>query len=162
MQTLETLGRELAERFRMSTGSDPDWTRCPVRDVLDHMGDKWSTLILITLGERPLRFGEFRRAVPDISQRMLTQTLRDLQRDGLISRRVFPTTPPSVEYALTPLGSSLFVPLSTLIQWADDHHEAIREAGATSPGSRPRLLRGIQGFCRITLEASAPPTPRRR
>jgi DNA-binding HxlR family transcriptional regulator len=128
MQTLETLGRELAERFRMSTGLDPDWTRCPVRDVLDHMGDKWSTLILITLGERPLRFGELRRAVPDISQRMLTQTLRDLQRDGLISRRVFPTTPPSVEYALTPLGSSLLVPLSTLIQWADDHHEAIREA----------------------------------
>jgi DNA-binding HxlR family transcriptional regulator len=142
MQTLETLGHDLAERFRLSTGADPDWTRCPVRDVLDHMGDKWSTLLLITLGERPLRFGELRRAVPDISQRMLTQTLRDLQRDGLISRHVFPTTPPSVEYALTPLGTSLLVPLSTLIQWADDHHEAIRaarrefgrgEATATAP-----------------------------
>jgi len=99
-----------------------------VRDVLDHMGDKWSTLLLITLGGRPHRFGELRRAVPDISQRMLTQTLRDLQLDGLISRRVFAITPPSVEYALTPLGSSLHVPLSTLIQWADDHHEGIRAA----------------------------------
>lgn len=126
-QTPEILGRELAERFQLRSGA-PDWTRCPVRDVLDHMGDKWSTLLLITLGGRPHRFGELRRALPDISQRMLTQTLRDLQRDGLISRRVFATTPPSVEYALTPLGSSLLVPLSTLIQWADDHHEAIRAA----------------------------------
>ncbi len=126
-QTPEILGRELAERFQVRSGV-PDWTRCPVRDVLDHMGDKWSTLLLITLGGRPHRFGELRRAVPDISQRMLTQTLRDLQRDGLISRRVFATTPPSVEYALTPLGSSLLVPLSTLIQWADDHHAAIRAA----------------------------------
>lgn len=138
MQTLEILGRELAERFQVRSAGDPDWTRCPVRDVLDHMGDKWSTLILITLGGRPHRFGELRRAVPDISQRMLTQSLRDLQRDGLISRRVFATTPPSVEYALTPLGSSLLVPLSTLIQWADDHHEAIRAARrafAREPGA---------------------------
>jgi DNA-binding HxlR family transcriptional regulator len=65
---------------------------------------------------------------------MLTQTLRDLQRDGLISRRVFATTPPSVEYALTPLGSSLLVPLATLIQWADDHHEAIRAARSAFAG----------------------------
>jgi DNA-binding HxlR family transcriptional regulator len=127
-QTPEILGRELAERFQLRSGGAPDWTRCPVRDVLDHMGDKWSTLLLITLGGRAHRFGELRRAVPDISQRMLTQTLRDLQRDGLISRHVFPTTPPSVEYALTPLGSSLLVPLSTLIQWADEHHGAIRAA----------------------------------
>lgn len=127
-QTPEILGRELAARFQMRGDGAPDWTRCPVRDVLDHMGDKWSTLILITLGGRPHRFGELRRAVPDISQRMLTQSLRDLQRDGLISRRVFATTPPSVEYALTPLGSSLLVPLSTLIEWADHHHEAIRAA----------------------------------
>src|SRR4029077_2891591 len=66
-QTPEILGRELAERFQMRSGGAPDWTRCPVRDVLDHMGDKWSTLILITLGGRPHRFGELRRAVPDIS-----------------------------------------------------------------------------------------------
>jgi len=103
-------------------------TQCPVRDVLDRIGDKWSMLLLLTLAERPHRFGALRRAVPDISQRMLTQTLRELQRDGLISRHVHPTTPPSVEYRLTPLGCSLLEPLSQLIRWADAHHAAIRVA----------------------------------
>ncbi|WP_072397522.1 helix-turn-helix domain-containing protein [Hyphomicrobium sp. CS1GBMeth3] len=101
---------------------------CPVRDVLDHIGDKWTTLIVLTLSDRPYRFGELRRAIPDISQRMLTQTLRDLQRDGLVSRHVFPTLPPSVEYRLTPLGTSLLVPLGQLIQWANAHHAEIKAA----------------------------------
>jgi DNA-binding HxlR family transcriptional regulator len=101
---------------------------CPIRDVLDRIGDKWSTLLVLTLSERPHRFGELRRAVFDISQRMLTQTLRELQRDGLITRKVHPTTPPSVEYALTPLGGSLLDPLSQLIRWADVNHTAIRTA----------------------------------
>jgi len=103
---------------------------CPVRDVLDQIGDKWSTLFIGILGERPHRFGELRRAVPDISQRMLTQTLRDLQRDGLVSRHVYPTVPPSVEYSLTPLGRSLLEPLDGLIRWAKAHHGAIRQARA--------------------------------
>lgn len=102
--------------------------QCPVREVLDQIGDKWSTLMILTLSQRPHRFGELRRAVPDISQRMLTQTLRDLQRDGLISRTVHPTVPPSVEYALTPLGQSLLDPLSHLIRWAEASHAAIRSA----------------------------------
>jgi DNA-binding HxlR family transcriptional regulator len=101
---------------------------CPIRDVLDRIGDKWSTLLVLTLAERPHRFGELRRAVFDISQRMLTQTLRELQRDGLITRKVHPTTPPSVEYALTAIGRSLLDPLSHLIRWADVHHAAIRTA----------------------------------
>ncbi len=101
---------------------------CPVRDVLDRIGDKWSTLMLLTLGSRPHRFGELRRRIPDISQRMLTQTLRSLQRDGFVKRTVFDTTPPSVEYALTPLGQSILQPLSGLIAWASDSHEAIRAA----------------------------------
>jgi DNA-binding HxlR family transcriptional regulator len=103
---------------------------CPVRDVLDRIGDKWSTLLVLTLAGRPHRFGELRRAVFDISQRMLTQTLRELQRDGLISRKVHPTTPPSVEYALTPMGSSLLEPLSHLQRWAEDNHAAIRASRA--------------------------------
>ena len=103
---------------------------CPVRDVLDQIGDKWSTLLLMTLGERPHRFGELRRAVPDISQRMLTQTLRDLQRDGLISRHVYPTVPPSVEYRLTPLGQSFLVLVKGLVDWSKAHHDAIRAARA--------------------------------
>ena len=103
---------------------------CPVRGVLDRIGDKWSVLIVLTLAGAPHRFGALRRAVPDISQRMLTQTLRDLERDGLLSRTVHPTKPPSVEYALTPLGDSLLVPLLGLVRWADDHHAEILAARA--------------------------------
>ena len=102
-----------------------DAGNCPVRDVL---GDKWSTLIIGLLGEKPHRFGELRRSIPDISQRMLTQTLKDLQRDGLVDRTVFATVPPSVEYKLTPLGHSLLSPLGILIEWAETHHGAIRLA----------------------------------
>jgi DNA-binding HxlR family transcriptional regulator len=98
--------------------------------VLDRIGDKWSVLIVLTLAGAPHRFGALRRAVPDISQRMLTQTLRDLERDGLLSRTVHPTKPPSVEYALTPLGESLLVPLLGLVRWADDHHAEILAARA--------------------------------
>lgn len=108
----------------------PDLTACPVRDVLDRIGDKWSVLMLLVLSDGPLRFGALRRAVPDISQRMLTQTLRDLQRDGLVDRTVHPTVPPSVEYALTPTGRSLLDPLSALVDWADAHHGEIRRARA--------------------------------
>lgn len=103
---------------------------CPVRGVLDRIGDKWSVLIVLTLAGAPHRFGALRRAVPDISQRMLTQTLRDLERDGLLSRTVFPTKPPSVEYALTSLGESLLVPLQALVRWADEHHAEILAARA--------------------------------
>jgi DNA-binding HxlR family transcriptional regulator len=92
-------------RSDASPRDQPKWSydpQCPVRDVLDRIGDKWSTLILVTLANGPLRFSAVQRAIPDISKRMLTQTFRDLQRDGLIARTVFPTRPPSVEYRLTP------------------------------------------------------------
>jgi DNA-binding HxlR family transcriptional regulator len=105
-----------------------DANNCPVRDVLGQLGDKWSTLIIGLLGEKTHRFGELRRSIPDISQRMLTQTLKDLQRDGLVDRTVFATVPPSVEYKLTPLGRSLLSPLGMLIEWAEMHHGAIRLA----------------------------------
>jgi DNA-binding HxlR family transcriptional regulator len=103
---------------------------CPVRGVLDRVGDKWSFLIVSMLAEKPLRFGELRRSVPDISQRMLTQTLRELQRDGLVDREVFPTNPPSVEYSLTKLGQSLLVPMNGLIAWAEKNHAKIKVARA--------------------------------
>ncbi|WP_414986672.1 winged helix-turn-helix transcriptional regulator [Acidovorax sp.] len=109
------------------------WTvdpQCPVRDVLDRIGDKWSTLILVTLANGPHRFSAVQRAIPDISKRMLTQTFRDLERDGLIARTVFPTKPPSVEYGLTPLGETLLEPLTVLVQWADRSHAAIKNARA--------------------------------
>jgi len=109
-----------------------DWDagNCPVRDVIDRISGKWSTLLMEALAKRPYRFGELRRLVPDISQRMLTQTLRDLQRDGYIDRQVFPTKPPSVEYSMTPLGRSLFEPLSKVLQWASDNHGSVKAARA--------------------------------
>lgn len=111
--------------------------QCPVRDVLAQIGDKWSTLFVMLLAERPHRFGELRRAVPDISQRMLTQTLRDLQREGLVAREVLPTVPPGVEYRLTALGQSLSVVLTPLVRWAADHHAQIRNARAAFETDTP-------------------------
>jgi len=105
-----------------------DFSNCPVRDVMQQINGKWSTLLLDALSQRPYRFGELKRLVPDISQRMLTQTLRELQRDGYIDREVFPTKPPSVEYRMTDLGRSLFEPLAQLLNWADANHEKVRAA----------------------------------
>jgi len=109
-------------------GDGPKLENCPVRTVIDHIGGKWSTLLLLALAEKPYRFGELRRLVPDISQRMLTQTLRDLERDGYVLRTVFPTKPPSVEYRLTDLGQSLFKALCGLLEWAEANYLAVREA----------------------------------
>lgn len=117
--------RATEERFSVSLPLAAD---CPVRDVLDRIGDKWSTLILGTLANNPHRFSAIQRAVPDISKRMLTQTLRDLERDGLIARAVFPTKPPSVEYRLTALGETILEPLACLVQWANRSHSEIRSA----------------------------------
>ncbi len=108
----------MLDGFQRAIGAEPSFDNCPVRGVLDRIGDKWSTLMVLTLALRPHRFGELKRAIPDISQRMLTQTLRDLQRDGYVARKVFPTTPPAVEYRLTDLGRSLTVPLAGLVDWA--------------------------------------------
>lgn len=108
---------------------DPALTEaCPVRDVLDRIGDKWSVLVLTTLMEGPMRFGAIRRAIPDISQRMMSETLRGLQRDGLIWRKVYPTVPPGVEYGLTELGLSLMTPLGVLVEWTAAHHDRVRAA----------------------------------
>lgn len=104
------------------------FTDCPVRDLVSQIGGKWSVLLLEALAQRPYRFGELRRMVPDISQRMLTQTLRELQRDGYVGREVFPTKPPSVEYRMTDLGYSLYEPLAQLLNWAEANQEAVRAA----------------------------------
>jgi DNA-binding HxlR family transcriptional regulator len=98
---------------------------CPVRDVIDVISGRWSSLLMTALAEQPYRFGELRRLVPDISQRMLTQTLHELQRDGYVDRVVFPTKPPGVEYSLTELGRSMFDALHVLLRWAEDNHAAV-------------------------------------
>jgi len=118
----------LGEGLRTWRARYPDLAECPVRNVLDRISGKWHTLLIVALTDGPLRFGELKRALPDISQRMLTQSLRDLQRDGMIARRVYPTLPPSVDYRLTDLGRSLIEPLGGLIRWAEERAEAITAA----------------------------------
>lgn len=118
------------DRFSAWREAGFDAQGCPVRNVLDRIGDKWSTLILFALAEEPRRFGALYRMMPDISKRMLTQTLRSLERDGLATRHVFPTTPPAVEYRLSPLGRSSLEPLGALVTWADAHFPAITAARA--------------------------------
>ena len=105
-----------------------DAAACPVRNVLDRIGDKWTLLALVALASRPRRFSELHRAIPDISKRMLTQTLRELERDGLADRQVFPSKPPKVQYSLSPLGVSVLTPLAALVGWAEDSYAAIRDA----------------------------------
>jgi DNA-binding HxlR family transcriptional regulator len=105
---------------------------CPkISRVLARIGEKWSVLIIIMLVERPRRFSELKRAIGGISQRMLSLSLRGMERDGLVKRTVFPVVPPRVEYELTPLGRSLHAPVSALGEWARNHLveiDAAREA----------------------------------
>ena len=104
---------------------------CPaVTDMMSRVGDKWSMQVVTKLGEQPRRFNELRRAVDGISQRMLTRTLRNLERDGLVSRKVTPSVPPRVDYALTPLGHSLWEPVTMLSRWVIDNRIEIESARA--------------------------------
>ncbi|CCV07682.1 putative transcriptional regulator [Mesorhizobium metallidurans STM 2683] len=118
------------EIYKAMADAGASFADCPVRDVIQGISGKWSSLLVMALSEKPYRFGQLRRLAPDISQRMLTQTLHDLQRDGYVHREVFPTKPPSVEYSLTDLGRSMFGPLHELIEWAELNHGAVRAARA--------------------------------
>jgi DNA-binding HxlR family transcriptional regulator len=118
-----------------------------VSDVLARIGDKWSVLVVTRLGDGPLRFNELRRAIGGISQRMLTLTLRGLERDGLITRTAFPTIPPRVDYALTTLGRDLLNPVSALGAWAIRNQPKIARAreqfdGLCEANGKPPVRRG--------------------
>ncbi len=103
---------------------------CPTRQVLDRIADKWTLLVVAALGPKTLRFSELRRAVGGITQKMLAQTLRQLERDGMVSREVIATVPVTVRYTLTPLGSSLTATVEVIRQWAYSHMEEIEAARA--------------------------------
>ncbi|MHB8153521.1 MAG: winged helix-turn-helix transcriptional regulator [Vulcanimicrobiaceae bacterium] len=122
----------MLHRYPEVTKKEPDAFsgNCPTRELLDRIADKWTTLIIGILGraDGPVRFGELRRSISGISQKMLTQTLRDLERDGLVIRRLYPEIPPRVEYSLTPLGQTLDEPLRALARWAERHMPAVRTA----------------------------------
>ena len=110
---------------------DPTSPVCrTISTLLSRIGDKWTVLVVQTLGEGPKRFNELRREIPSVSQRMLTLTLRNLERDGLVSRTVTPTIPPRVDYELTELGHSLLKPILGLAGWALDNVDAIHAAQA--------------------------------
>ncbi|MET3601069.1 helix-turn-helix domain-containing protein [Martelella mangrovi] len=105
-----------------------DIESCPVRDVLSRVSGKWSTLLLLALSDGPRRFSELKRFAPDISQRMLTKSLTDLRRDGYITRTVYPTQPPQVEYALTEAGHSFLEAWHGVVVWARDNRHLVHEA----------------------------------
>ncbi|NYI05231.1 winged helix-turn-helix transcriptional regulator [Allostreptomyces psammosilenae] len=99
-----------------------EYDDCGIRDVLDRIGDKWSVLVMVELAKGVRRFRELQRAIPGISQRMLTLTVRRLERDGLVERTVHATVPPQVEYELTPMGRGLTAQLRALFEWAGENH----------------------------------------
>lgn len=111
---------------------------CPSRKVLDRISDKWTALVIYALAEGTMRYGELQRRIGGVSQKMLTQTLRSMEDDGLVARKIYPVVPPMVEYSLTPLGRSLIEPLSAVRRWAEQHLPqllAIRE-GRSARASR--------------------------
>ncbi|MBL7499001.1 helix-turn-helix transcriptional regulator [Frankia sp. CNm7] len=101
---------------------------CQLRDILDRVGDKWSVLVMNLLAAGPRRYSELHRAIDGISQRMLTVTLRSLERDGLVHRTVTPSSPPRVDYTLTAVGETLCAPVRALIQWADEHRDYVTKS----------------------------------
>jgi len=101
---------------------------CPIRQVLDRIADKWTTLVLGLLEERPMRFSELQRGIGGISQKMLTQTLRGLERDGLVIRTIYPEVPPHVEYRLSRLGVTLCGPIAAIQHWAENHIDEVISA----------------------------------
>ncbi len=118
---------------------------CRVREVLDRVGDKWSLYVIEVLGGGTRRFRDLRRMIDGISQRMLTVTLRGLERDGLVTRTVYPTIPPRVEYALTPMGRTLLDTVCTLLRWADDHMPEIDAARAAYDRRAALLEASVNG-----------------
>lgn len=114
----------------MCTGPSAQARACTVREVLDRIGGKWSIGIVVEASQGPVRFTELERRLDGISRRMLTLSLRNLERDGLLERTVYPTVPPKVEYVATPMAAELYGALVTLTSWAERHREAIAAARA--------------------------------
>jgi DNA-binding HxlR family transcriptional regulator len=113
------------DAFQWDTRED-----CEVRQILDRIGDKWSLLVIALLDNRSLRFTELKKTIDGISQRMLTVTLRQLERDGLVRRTVHPVVPPRVDYDLTPLGVTLHATIQSLVNWTETHQNQIALARA--------------------------------
>ena len=116
---------------------------CPSRQVLDRIADRWTALVIRALSEGTLRYGELQRRIGGVSQKMLTQTLRSLERDGLVVRKVHPVVPPMVEYSLTPLGHTLIKPLEAVCDWAESHLSELLAARRKSEARMGPADRGL-------------------
>ena len=118
----------------------PDWNvlsvNCPSRTSLARIANRWTAMVVTVLGDSPMRFGDIRNSVEGISGKVLTETLRELERDGLVARHVFAEVPPRVEYELTPLGSTLYAPLLALCRWAEHNMTEVLQA-RTNYDERP-------------------------
>lgn len=123
--TLKTLGYPDETTTRRGNVYDAN---CPTRQLLDRIGDKWSVLILLLLGEQDMRFNALKKCIGGISQKMLSQTLRSLEHDGLVCRHVIPTRPILVSYAITPLARELLSSLRGMMIWAETHMQEVRAA----------------------------------
>lgn len=117
--------------------------QCPTRQLLDRIADKWSVLILTTLGDEEMRFNALKRRISGISQKMLSQTLRSLERDGLVQRQVFATIPVTVSYAITPLGAELLDALRAMIDWAQ---KRIPQVAAAQSEFDSRMTQAAEGI----------------
>ncbi|GAB3688374.1 hypothetical protein GCM10027592_03200 [Spirosoma flavus] len=135
----------IQEKLKKVLGdADGPADNCPTRTILDRFSDKWSILSIFHLGAGGvLRFNELKKRINGVSQRMLTVTLRSLERDGLIIRRVYPEIPPRVEYELTDLGHSLLVQVINLGEWANDHSEQIRMSRARYDAREPKAVEAV-------------------
>ena len=120
----------------IDAGARSEPISCRAREVLQRVGDKWSVLAIDLLGQGTMRFGELHRAIDGITARMLTVTLRGLERDGIVTRTIHPVIPPRVEYALTPMGRTLLDTIGQLVMWADSHLPEIEAARAAYDARR--------------------------
>jgi DNA-binding HxlR family transcriptional regulator len=140
----------------------PPIAKCRVREVLGRIGDKWSIFIIFRLGHGPQRFTTLKRAIDGISQRMLTVTLRGLERDGIVSRTMYPVMPPRVDYALTPLGHTLLDAVGALMAWADEHLAEVDAAREAYDARSPDGAAEVPGPAANGFQAAgAPPRPLR-
>ncbi|MFI5928284.1 winged helix-turn-helix transcriptional regulator [Micromonospora sp. NPDC051543] len=126
-----------AEAAKLKPCGQPDHPDCGIRDVLDRVGDKWSVLVIVELAAGPRRFRQLQRAIHGISQRMLTLTVRRLERDGLVLRTVYPSVPAEVDYRLTETGTSLTHLVKALADWSLAHRDVIAEARQAYDGDHP-------------------------
>jgi DNA-binding HxlR family transcriptional regulator len=124
-----------SEMGKAATGAAP--TTCRAREVLQRVGDKWSVLVIDLLGQGTMRFTELHRAIDGITARMLTVTLRGLERDGIVTRTIHPVIPPRVEYELTPMGRTLLDTIGQLVSWTDSHLPEIEAARAAYDARHP-------------------------